>query len=255
MVFIEGYKQDFAKLLAETGSLFFDNGLKLKDKRETPYFVNMGIFNSGRLINQLGEYYADMLVSRGMGGEVDIIFGPSYKGSAIAVAMVSSLYQKHGLDLKFVYDRKEEKTHGEATKAGSMWVGAKFFDGCRVYLVDDVGTSMQTKYDAIDMLAAEAERQGIKINLVGVGIGVDREQTGPVYDTDGAPKNEKGTDAIRTFADKTGIPVHSVIGIREIVQFLHENQIPVKVRGKMRPIDEVLMKGFEAYMRKYGVGR
>lgn len=254
MVEIEEYKKRFAELLAKSGSLFFGEGLVLKDKRPTPYFVNMGIFNSGELIDQLGEFYADMFMEKGYADKADIIFGPSYKGSAIAVAMVSSLWKKHKVNKLFVYDRKEAKTHGEATKKGSMWVGAKFFDGCRVYLVDDVGTSMATKYEAIEMFKAEEERAGIKINLVGVGLGVDRQQTTAVYNETGAVVlDKKGENAIGNFVKKSGTPVDSVVGIKEVIGYLHEENIPVKINGEMRPFDDKTKKVFDDYIETYGV--
>jgi len=41
---MEEYKKRLALTLAETGALFFDKNLVLKDGRPTPYFVNMGMF-------------------------------------------------------------------------------------------------------------------------------------------------------------------------------------------------------------------
>ena len=41
---MEDYKKRLARTLAETGALFFDKGLILKDGRPTPYFVNMAMF-------------------------------------------------------------------------------------------------------------------------------------------------------------------------------------------------------------------
>jgi orotate phosphoribosyltransferase len=37
---MEEYKKKLATILAETGALFFDKNLVLKDGRPTPYFVN-----------------------------------------------------------------------------------------------------------------------------------------------------------------------------------------------------------------------
>jgi orotate phosphoribosyltransferase len=251
---MEDYKKRFANLLAETGALFFDDGLVLKDKRPTPYFVNMGMFDSGKLNYMLGEFYADMLVSKYKTDEFDIIFGPSYKGSAIANAIANALWIKYKIDKKFNYDRKEEKTHGEGSRKQAMFVGAKFFDGCRVYMVDDVATTMATKYEMMDKLEAEAEKSEININLVGIGIGIDREQTTAVYDDDGnVVLNTKGKDAIGDFAEKSGIAVDIVGGIKEMVEYLYDEKIPVKIKGRFIHISPEVKKEFDDYMKIYGI--
>ena len=54
---MEDYKKRFAMTLAETGAIFFDRGLVLKDKRPTPYFVNMAMFRTGRLSIELGAFF------------------------------------------------------------------------------------------------------------------------------------------------------------------------------------------------------
>ena len=134
---MEDYKKRLAKTLAETGALFFDQDLILKDGRPTPYFVNMGMFRTGRLGMEMGTFFAEMMIQEGLVESTDIILGPSYKGSAIALATAIALYTHHGCDLLFDYDRKEAKTHGEGSRAGSLFVNRTFFDGCRLFIVDD----------------------------------------------------------------------------------------------------------------------
>lgn len=109
---MEAYKKRFARTLADTGALFFDKDLILKDGRPTPYFVNMAMFKTGRLSLELGSFFSSMMVSRNLAEGTDIILGPSYKGSSIALATAISLWKDHGLDMPFEYDRKEAKTHG-----------------------------------------------------------------------------------------------------------------------------------------------
>ena len=250
---MEEYQKKFAKLLAETGSLFFDKGLILKDKRPSPYFVNLGVFNTGKLNFLLGEFYADMLVSTKLVDKVDILFGPSYKGSAIANATANALWVKHKIEKKFNYDRKEMKDYGECNK-GSLFVGAKFFDGCNVYLLDDVATSMRTKYDAIEKLKEEERKQGIKIKLVGIGIAVDRQQTTAKYtDSCEIVLDVKGEDAITDFTKKTGVKVNSIVGIKDVIEYIYEEQIPVKIMGGMKPINNELKTEFDEYIKTYGV--
>jgi len=252
---MEDYKKRLADILAETGALFFDKGLILKDGRPTPYFVNFGMFRTGRLSMELGSFFADMMADHGLVDKTDIILGPSYKGSAIALASSIALYVRHGHDLFFEYDRKEEKTHGEGSKKSSLMVNRTLFNGCRVFIVDDVATSMGTKHELLDRLRIEAEADNIAVNVTGIGIAVDREQTGAVYDQKGKViLAKKGENAIKDFVAKTGIPVYAVAGIREIVEYLYEEKIPVLVNGKRSPIDEKTKTLFDEYIKIYGNG-
>ncbi len=251
---MEDYKKRLAITLAETGALFFDKNLVLKDGRPTPYFVNMGMFRTGRLSMELGSFFAEMLVDRDMVNRTDIILGPSYKGSAIAQATAIALYTHHGCDLLFEYDRKEAKTHGEASKAGNMFVNRTFFDGCRVFVVDDVATSMGTKYDLLKRVEMAAKAGDMGIQVVGIGIAIDREQTRAVYDKENrVVLDQKGENAIQSFVSKTGIPVYAVAGIREVVELLYQEKVPVLIEGKPRPIDENTKLEFDDYLKTYGV--
>jgi orotate phosphoribosyltransferase len=251
---MEDYKKRLAIVLAETGALFFDKDLVLKDGRPTPYFVNMGMFRTGRLSMEMGSFFAEMMVDRGLVSDTDVILGPSYKGSAIASATAIALYAHHGCDLFFEYDRKEAKTHGEGSKAVSLFVNGSFFDGCRVFIVDDVATSMGTKYDLLKRVEMEAESKNMEIKMMGIGIVIDREQTTAVYDSEGMViLDRKGENAIQDFVAKTKIPVYSVAGIREVVEYLYREKVPVLIEGTMTPIDEKTRNEFDNYMKTYGI--
>jgi orotate phosphoribosyltransferase len=250
---MEDYKKQLALILAETGSLFFDKDLILKDRRPTPYFVNFGMFRTGRLSMELGSFFAEMMMDRGFIDNTDIILGPSYKGSAIALATSIALYTHFGYDVLFEYDRKEAKSHGEGSKAGSMMVNRTLFDGCRIFVVDDVASSMATKYDLVNKIRMEAEINKMGVKIVGIGIAVDREQTTAVYDSNGeVVLNQKGENTIQSFMSKTGIPVYSVAGIREIVDYLFTEKIPVMINRSPRPIDDETKFRFDEYLTIYG---
>lgn len=250
---MEDYKKRLAITLAETGAMFFDDHLVLKDGRPTPYFINFGMFRTGRLSMELGSFFAGMIVDRGIAQKTDIILGPSYKGSAIAVATSIALYSNHGYDLRFEYDRKEVKAHGEGSKSASFLVNRTLFDGCRVFIVDDVVTTMGTKYELLERLKAETESTRMVIELTGIGISVDREQSTAVYDKEGKViPNIRGENTIRNFIDKTGIPVYSVAGIREIMEYLYREKVPVLINGSHKPMDEEIKNRFDEYIRIYG---
>ena len=253
-VVMEEYKKKLATILAETGALFFDRNLVLKDGRPTPYFVNLGMFRTGRLSMEMGSFFAEMMVGRGLVGQTDILLGPSYKGSAIALSTAIALYARHGRDVLFDYDRKEAKTHGESSQSGSLFVNKTFFDGCRVFVVDDVATSMGTKQDLLKTVEEEAKARNLSVRIVGIGIAVDREQTTVVYDSQGrVMAGKKGKNAIQDFVSSTGIPVYSVNGIRETVEFLYQEKIPVRIQGAFRAIDEKTKQEFDEYLKTYGL--
>ena len=250
---MEEYKKRLSLTLVETGALFFDKGLILKDGRPTPYFVNLGKFCTGRLLLEMGSFFSDMLVNNGLAEGIDIIVGPSYKGSAIASATASALFQYHGHDLLFDYDRKEAKRHGEGSSSAAYFVNKTFFDGCRIFVVDDVVTSMGTKYEFIDKIEQESQSRGINVRIAGLGIAVDREQTTAVYDEKGnVIPDKRGVSPVSEFTSKTGIPFFSVAGIREIVEYLYDQKIPLLISGEKRPMDDETRNEFEKYLETYG---
>jgi len=251
---VKNHVKRLAEKLAESGALFFDDNLLLKDGRPTPYFVNMATFKSGRMSLLLGSFFAEMMVSEGLEKHVDVILGPSYKGSTIALSTSIALWQLYKKDISFEYDRKEAKTHGEATGKKGMFVNQSFFDGCRLFIVDDVATSMGTKYDLLEKIAAEAHLKGMTIHIEGIGIGIDREQTTAVCNEKGnVVLGCKGNNAIDDFATKSGIEVFAVAGIKAVVQYLYEERMPVLVKGNRVPIDEKTKAEFDLYLDTYGV--
>ena len=251
---MEEYQKEFARVLAESGALFFDRNLRLKDGRPTPYFVNMGLFRTGRFSFTQGSFMAQLLISRNLTDRIDVLVGPSYKGSAIAVATAQALWIEHKQDILFEYDRKEAKKHGEASKRSSMFVTNALYPGARVFILDDVGTTMGTKYDLLDLLEEESSARGLEFSMVGVGLAIDREQTTAVTDDQGRVKEGvKGEDAIARFTSKTGLPVYFLAGIRSVIQFLAQEKIPVLQKGTRRPLDSATLKGFDEYMAFYGV--
>ena len=250
---MEDYKKRLTIILAETGSLFFDKNLILKDGRPTPYFVNFGMFRTGRMSMELGSFFAEMMVDRGIVNNTDIILGPSYKGSAIALATSIALYSHFGVDRMFEYDRKEAKSHGEASQSGSIMVNRTLFDNCRIFIVDDVTSTMKTKYDLLERIHTEAMAHNIKVNVIGIGIAVDREQTTAVYDQRGdVVLNQKGENTIQTFVSNTGIPVHSVVGISEIMDYLYQEKVPVMINGNKTPMNDETKILFDEYIKVYG---
>ena len=250
---MKSYQTELARLLAESQALFFKDGLTLKDGRPTPYFVNFGLFRTGMLISELGRIMAEYLLDSGLYREFDVLVGPSYKGSALAVATCQVLWGQHQVDKMFDYDRKESKTHGEASQAASRFVTGALSDNCQILIIDDVVTTMGTKFDLLGTLTAEATAKGHSYNPIGVVLYMDREQTTAVYDRLNQPVlGEKGQDAMKNFKLSTRLPVGTILGIRETIEFLHKENIPVSQNGKMEPLTANTVAAFKQYMDMYG---
>ena len=211
------------------------------------------MLRSGRLSLELGSCFAEWLVHSSLARQAPVLLGPSYKGSAIAQAAAIALWQEHGVELEFDYDRKEAKTHGEASAKGSLFVTGALRLGRSVLIIDDVGTSMATKVELLDKLKTEGQRQGRDFMVLGVALAIDREQTQAVYDDDGKiVEGVKGADALAAFTQKTGLVVWPLLGIRAAVAYLYQSGEPVLVEGQRRPLDEDLLTRVDQYLALYG---
>jgi len=213
---MENYKQEFIKLALDIGALRFGE-FKLKSGRISPYFFNMGIFSSGRLIKKVGDFYASALLDSDL--ECDIIFGPAYKGIPIVTSMSAALSENHGKDIPFVYNRKEVKDHGE----GGSTVGINLSGS--VVIVDDVITAGTAIRDAAKIIkATEAKITGILISL---------------------NRQEKGSgelSAVQEISNDLNVPVISIVTLDEVIEFIAK--------------DESFQKHLEninAYRQEYGV--
>lgn len=250
---MKSYQKDLALLLAESRALFFKEGLTLKDGRPTPYFVNFGLFRTGRLVSELGRIMAEYLIDSGISEGFDVMVGPSYKGSALAVATVAALWNYHKLDLGFDYDRKELKTHGEASHEAARFVTGALCDDCRVLIIDDVVTTMATKFDLLSLLTAEATARGHSYHPVGVVLYLDRQQTTAVYDSQNqVVLDERGQDAMKNFKTVTGLPAGTILGIRDTINFLYQEKVPVSQDGRMEPLSASTVERFKKYLDIYG---
>ncbi len=226
---MEAYKENFIDFLLEKDALGIGE-FELKSGRKSPYFVNTGVFDDGRSISNLGYFYASKIMDSFEPQEYDLIFGPAYKGIPLSVATAISLDKDFNLNKGYLFDRKEPKGHGEATTQDLQknWiVGHGINEGDKLLMVDDVFTTGGTKYDSINLLNRIAENP----EYVGLVIAVDRQET--LVD---------GTNAIKQFEEKTQVPVHSIVGISEIKDYL----------SRTEKISEVDAGRIEDYLIKYG---
>src|ERR1700678_4045929 len=104
-----GYKNAFIDLCTRLGVLKFGS-FTLKSGRESPYFFNAGLFNSGAAIAAVGRAYAAAVAAAGV--PFDMLFGPAYKGIPLVTVTAAALAERHRRSVPFAFNRKETKDHG-----------------------------------------------------------------------------------------------------------------------------------------------
>lgn len=194
---MQGYQKAFIEFALQCDVLRFGE-FTLKSGRRSPYFFNAGLFNTGSRLAHLGQFYADAIVRSGV--DYDVLFGPAYKGIPLAASCAVALYEKHGLDVPYCFNRKEAKTHGE----GGDIVGAPLAG--RVLIIDDVmsaGTAVREAMDIIKDAGAQP---------TGVAISVDRQERG-----------QGSQSAVQEVQQHYGIPVIPIVALQDVLAFLEQS--------------------------------
>ncbi|HFG2917252.1 TPA: orotate phosphoribosyltransferase [Vibrio cholerae] len=193
---MKAYQREFIEFALEKQVLKFGE-FTLKSGRQSPYFFNAGLFNTGRDLARLGRFYAAALVDSGI--EFDVLFGPAYKGIPIATTTAVALADHHDVDTPYCFNRKEAKDHGE----GGNLVGSKL-EG-RVMLVDDVITAGTAIRESMELIQAN------KADLAGVLVAIDRQEKG---------KGE--LSAIQEVERDFGCAVISIVSLTDLITYLEQ---------------------------------
>lgn len=213
---MQAYQRDFIHLAIQYRALRF--GLfTLKSGRASPYFFNAGLFNSGRALAELGRYYAAALMDSDL--EFDMLFGPAYKGIALAATTGIALADNHGLDRPYAFNRKEAKEHGE----GGNLVGAPLVG--KVLIVDDVITAGTAVREVIELIRAHGAEPA------GVIIGLNRQERGRGH-----------LSALQEVEQEFSIPVISIAAVDHIIAYLEEEAS-----------DKAIVEQIRGYRAEYGV--
>ena len=210
------YQRDFIELTLQRDVLRFGE-FTLKSGRLSPYFFNMGRIDSGAALARLGRAYAAAVVNSGL--DVDMLFGPAYKGIALAAATAMALADQHDSDLPWAYNRKEAKDHGE----GGVLVGAPLKG--RVLIVDDVMTAGTAVRESLNLIRAQGAIPA------GVLIALDRQERG-----------QGELSAAQEVQRDYGIPVVAITGFSDVLAYAGE-----------RPDLAAEHQRLLAYRERYGV--
>ena len=191
---IADYRQEFLQFAVQTGVLSFGE-FTLKSGRVSPYFLNAGLFNSGRTLTRLGQFYSAALLDSGL--EFDLLFGPAYKGIPLVSATAIALHLDHGIDVPYAFNRKEIKNHGE----GGQLVGAQLQG--KVVIVDDVITAGTAIREVMAILSRTP------VEVTGILLAIDRQ--------------ERGTgdlSAIQEVEREYGVSSVSIVKLKHIIDYM-----------------------------------
>jgi orotate phosphoribosyltransferase len=218
------YKEAFIEFLVECNALKFGE-FELKSGRIAPYFINTGMFDTGLKIKKLGTFYAKAIHEH-FSDQFDGIYGPAYKGIPLCIAAAQALSDM-GMDKGYVFNRKEAKTYADK----SLVVGMPLTADSRLILVDDVITSGKAIRESLDILKSCSNPA-----VNGIIISVNRQEKGKTHE-----------NALREVEKTLGIPIHAIVTITDIKQYLH-NRI---IHGK-KILDDQMLSKIDAYLEQYG---
>jgi len=213
---MQDYQREFIDFATATGAIRFGE-FTLKSGRISPYFFNAGLFDTGRSLGLLGQFYARAIIESGI--EFNMLFGPAYKGIPLAAATAIALAEHYDRDIPFAFNRKEKKQHAE----GGLIVGHPL-EG-RVLIIDDVISSGISVNEAVEFIhAADA-------TPAGVVIAVDRQE-----------KGSGDVSAVQEVESSHNMSVTSIIKLETLVPYLKDNDGLAKH-----------LQAIQAYRDKYGV--
>ncbi len=223
---MEQYKKDFIDFMVECEVLTFGD-FTTKSGRSTPFFINTGNYMNGQQLKKLGEFYAKA-IKENFQDEFNVLFGPAYKGIPLAVTTSIALKDIYGIDVKYSSNRKETKEHGDK----GNFLGYKPKKADKVIIIEDVTTAGTSIYETMPIIKGDSD-----VDVLGLIISVDRMERG---------KGKKS--ALVELKDKFNIKTHSIVNMREIIEYLYNKEVNGRVI-----LDEEIKGEIDKYYEIYGV--
>lgn len=213
---MQNHQHNFIDFLLKHKALKFGE-FTLKSGRISPYFFNLGTFNTGEALAKLGEFYATTLLQSNI--SCDVLYGPAYKGIPLVAATSIALHNKYKKNTPYCFNRKEAKDHG----LGGILVGSPMEGD--VVMVDDVITAGTTVRETIALV------KKLNANLAGIIIAFDRQERG---------LGEQS--AVQETAKEYGVPVQSIITLQDLIGYMDEHE---EMQDQLKNIQQ--------YQVEYGV--
>ena len=226
---MESYKKEFIDFMVECSVLKFGS-FTLKSGRQSPFFMNAGAYVTGSQLKRLGEYYA-RAIHDNFGDDIDVFFGPAYKGIPLAVVTAVAYFELYGKEIKYCCDRKEAKDHG--ADKGEL-LGYKIKDGDKVVIIEDVTTSGKSIEETYPKIKAQETTPG-GIKIVGEIVSLNRMEK--------APDSDKA--ALDVISEKYGFPARAIVSMADVVDALYTN-------GDKKIITEEIKAEIDKYYEIYG---
>ena len=195
---MKAYQRHFIELALAKNVLKFGE-FTLKSGRVSPYFFNAGLFNTGRDLALLGQFYAQTLIDNHV--PCDVLFGPAYKGIPIATTTAVALVEHHDMDVPYCFNRKEAKDHGEGgTLVGSPLTG-------NVVIVDDVITAGTAIRESMEIIKQHDATLSVVL------LSLDRQE-----------KGRGSLSAIQELERDYQCQVYSIITLDDLISYLTESE-------------------------------
>lgn len=226
---MEQYKKEFIDFMVQSQVLKFGS-FTLKSGRQSPFFMNAGAYVTGSQLKKLGEYYAKAIHDK-FGDDIDVFFGPAYKGIPLAVTTAIAFSELYGKDIKYCCDRKEEKDHG-ADKGAIL--GYKIKDGDRVVIIEDVTTSGKSIEEVYPKIKALETVPG-SIKIVGEIVSLNRLERAP----------DSTKSALEVISETYGFDTTAIVSMDDVVEALYTN-------GDKKIITEEIKKQLDEYYAQWG---
>jgi orotate phosphoribosyltransferase len=227
---LKDWQIDLIKYLVKKNGLLFGD-FRLKSGRLSPYFFNLAkVIDDGEGLQKISEFYIKGLFEYFEEVDFDIIIGPAYKAISLAATISMLLKINHNINMKWGYDRKEEKLYGVSSE---KWFVGNLIDGDKILIIDDVTTTGKTKIDLIEKI--KNSNKNINLEFKAVLIMLDREE----LDDEG--------NYVKDVLKSKGINLYSLLKVSEVFDYLRNNPIDGE-----KKINEIIYRTFIDYNKKYG---